>query len=209
MLPRSLPHDADAEKGLLSSIILRPDLLNELTDIKPEAFYTLAHALVYERLPALYARDQTLDFLALKRRLECDKLLEEVGGTEALDEIWSFIPTSANWKYYSDQVRENHQRRIVIREAQRLSEMMFDPATDMASAITGTVEETLTALTMQVTAPPKTNREELHELLEEIEARALDQKTKGIITGIMNLDARLLPFRPGNDVVVSGKTSDG
>jgi replicative DNA helicase len=208
--PHSLSHNEDAEKALLCSLIQRPSLLDELGGaIKKESFYTPAHGTVFERLPALYARDGHLDFLALKRELERDQLLDEVGGAQALDEIWAFVPTAANWRYYADQVQEAYVRRSVSIRCRALDQLMLDPATDMASAVTGTVEETLTSLSMSVSTPPKDTRERLKDLLEEFEARALGQTPAGITTGIGNLDARLLPFKEGNNVVISAPTSEG
>jgi replicative DNA helicase len=46
---RSLPHSVDLEKGLLSSIRYRPEIIDELHDVlRAEVFYIPAHAIILE-----------------------------------------------------------------------------------------------------------------------------------------------------------------
>jgi replicative DNA helicase len=207
--PRMLPNDLDAERGLLCSVILSPGVLNDLVGLPQEAFYFPAHSDLFELFREMGEKGRVMDFQSVKRQLEVRGKLDDIGGAEYLDEVWSFLPTAANWKYYLGSVQEQHQRRVMIWEAQKLIDLAYDPATNMKEAVNGIVEETLTRLSAQVSKPRKTNREELDELLEEIEQRCVTKDPGGIKTGIQNLDAKLLPFRVSENCVIAGATSDG
>jgi replicative DNA helicase len=208
-IPRMQPNDLDAERGLLCSVILSPGVLNDLVGLPQEVFYFPAHADLFELFREMGEKGRAMDFPSVKRQLEVRGKLDDIGGVEYLDEVWSFLPTAANWKYYLGSVQDQYQRRVMMQQAQKLIDLAYDPATNMKEAVNGIVEETLTALSAQVSKPRKSNREELHELLEEIEQRCITKDPGGIKTGIQNLDAKLLPFRVSEDCVIAGATSDG
>ena len=79
------PQDLDAEKSVLSSILLDNGCLNEVyPELKPEDFYHPAHRQLFSSMIALHDESQPIDLLTLSAWLTDRKLLDVVGGTGLL-----------------------------------------------------------------------------------------------------------------------------
>src|SRR5208282_6346834 len=94
-VPRSLPFSVDAEKGLLSSILLSPTEV--IAAVREHAcknsFYIPAHQIVYELLLELSYKNRAIDFVVLRQALRDRGQLEEIGDAEYLSHLYEFVPT--------------------------------------------------------------------------------------------------------------------
>src|SRR6516162_7254265 len=99
---RSLPMSEDAEKGVLSSLLLNPREVSDMcrSMVAAEAFYIPAHRIVYETILTLIDSNRPVDFLTVCQSLRDRSLLEEVGGKETVSALFNFVPTAANAEYY-------------------------------------------------------------------------------------------------------------
>src|SRR5246127_4307482 len=127
-VPRSLPYSEDAEKGVLCSLVLSPREVGDLCILRlhPEAFYSPAHKIVYELVIEFSDKSKPIDFISLKQTLKDRGFLEEVGGPEFLNELYTFVPTAANAVYYVDIVREKYLLRRLILACDSLSRRCYD-----------------------------------------------------------------------------------
>ena len=122
-VPRSLPYSEDAEKGVLCSLLLSPRDVGDLCILRlhPTAFYAPAHKIIYELVLEFSDKSKPIDFITLKQTLKDRGFLEEVGGPEFLNELYTFVPTAANAGYYIDIVREKYLLRRLILACDSLS----------------------------------------------------------------------------------------
>jgi replicative DNA helicase len=81
-----LPHSEDLEKGLLSSIRHRPEILLEISHVlHADMFYIPAHRHILEAFSAITeGLSAGIDFYAIKNWLIASGKLEEAGGLELL-----------------------------------------------------------------------------------------------------------------------------
>jgi replicative DNA helicase len=112
----SLPYSEDGELGVLCSLILDPGLSDRIrSQIGLDYFYHPAHRIIYEKVKTLIdGGATTIDFAQLASRLKDAGQLEEVGGREALDRIFNFVPTASNFQYYVDDVLEKFAMRQAL-----------------------------------------------------------------------------------------------
>ncbi len=113
---RSLPFSEDGEKGVLCSLLLSPRDVLDLCQIKlrPEAFYTPAHQILFNLVAELVDSNKPIDFITLKQALKDRAQLDEIGGPEYLSDLFSFVPSAANADYYIDIIREKYLLRQLI-----------------------------------------------------------------------------------------------
>jgi hypothetical protein len=123
----SLPYSEDAEKGVLCSLILSPREVAKFCAelLHPDAFYVPAHRIIYETLFA-WPKDGLIDFVWLKSQLKRSRQLDEVGGPEFLNQLYTFVPSSSNAKYYVDILREKHALRRTILACNSLAKRCYD-----------------------------------------------------------------------------------
>jgi replicative DNA helicase len=127
-VPRSLPYSEDAEKGVLCSLLLSPREVGDLCilRLRPDAFYAPAHKLIYELVIEFSDKSKPIDFITMKQSLKDRGFLEEIGGPEFLNELYTFVPTAANAGYYIDIVREKYLLRRLILSCNSLASRCYD-----------------------------------------------------------------------------------
>ena len=127
-VPRSLPYSEDAEKGVLCSLLLSPREVGDLCILRlqPDAFYAPAHKIIYELVIEFSDKSKPIDFITMKQSLKDRGFLEEIGGPEFLNELYTFIPTAANAGYYVDIVREKYLLRRLILACNSLASRCYD-----------------------------------------------------------------------------------
>src|SRR6516164_4834373 len=90
----SLPHTEECEVGLVCSMMLDPDLIDECRRLPSEVFYIPRTRILLDTLRALRAKQAPIDFHLIKKALSDNKQFEEIGGAQGLNEIASFVPTA-------------------------------------------------------------------------------------------------------------------
>jgi hypothetical protein len=124
---RPLPYSEDPEKGVLCSLILSPLEAGDLCSrhLEPKHFWAPAHKIIYQTLLAWRGTDK-IDFIWLKEEIKRRGQLDEVGGPELLNEVYTFVPTASNVRYYLEGVLDTWRRRSAILEYRRREAAAFD-----------------------------------------------------------------------------------
>jgi len=211
-VPRSLPFSEDAEKGLLSSILLSPTEV--IAAVREHAcknsFYIPAHQIVYELLLELSYKNRAIDFVVLRQALRDRGQLEEIGDAEYLSHLYEFVPTPANFKHYANIVREKELLRTAVFGAHKIIALAQDPAAGADfDSVRNEIEKQLTALSGQAHAREQTLREITVQWHDELASRAERLKRDGFRFGIPSVDRALGPIPVGSYVVISAETSGG
>ncbi len=100
---------------MLASFLLAPEEVGALCDerrIEARHFYLGAHALLFQKMNALWRENQAVDFVTL-----CDALgaqLEAAGGAAYLQELCALLPSAAYVKDYLAVLEMHGQRREII-----------------------------------------------------------------------------------------------
>src|SRR5438105_1158455 len=113
---RTPPHSAEAEQGVLGSMLISPrDAIAEsVAKITDEYFYVPAHQTIFNVLVELWNAGQAIDLITFTQILRDRNVLETVGGAAAVTSLFTFVPTAANVGYYLEIVRDKYILRSII-----------------------------------------------------------------------------------------------
>lgn len=117
----TLPHNTEAERGLLACILLDgAGALAKALDAKltEAAFYDPKHANLWSAILWIHSRNLPIDAAILAEELKKKGKLEGVGGVYGIGVVTADVPTTAQFTYYLEQVRELYVRRELIRNAE-------------------------------------------------------------------------------------------
>ena len=126
---REFPQAPDAEKGVLSSILLAPkDVIGLAVEagVTQESFYIPAHAEIYAALLELWNANRPIDFITIAQFLRDRNKLEQVGGAAALNELFVYLPTAANANYYIEILLEKFTLREIIKVCNEYSARSYE-----------------------------------------------------------------------------------
>ncbi|MBA4018300.1 MAG: hypothetical protein C0483_14130 [Pirellula sp.] len=120
---KEIPHNDEAERGLLGSILQRPERVASVIDITPDHFGNAKHSVIVRQILELYAEGVSADALLVVSRLKSTGQLEAAGGAEYLTELAGAVRDGDWWMQFAKDVRSNkHRRRAfeIIAQADRL-----------------------------------------------------------------------------------------
>jgi len=180
ILDRLPPHHLEAERGVLGSILLDPQMCDEVIPIlRVEDFYSEAHRRLYRTLLEMRDNGQQIDVMLLTDRLRKNGDLEAVGGAQYIAEILQSVPVAAHAVYYANLVRDKATLRALIHAAAEILRDAYDPSQDSQQLI-GQAEEKI----FRVHDSRTLNRlHTLQEVMGEV-FTLIDQRLQGKSTGI-------------------------
>ncbi len=124
MVERSLPHSVDVERSILGIILLDNSTLHQALEfLSRDDFYLEAHQRIFEKMLALYEKDQPIDPITLREELERSGELEQIGGVSYIARLMDGTPHLRNIEHYAKIVRDKSLlRRLIIASNQIISE---------------------------------------------------------------------------------------
>jgi replicative DNA helicase len=121
------PHDIEAEKAVLSAILLDNDAIHAVvTEVHEEDFYHPSHQILYRSMVRLRDENQPVDLTTLSAHLKGEGLLESIGGAIALAEIADYEATPANILHYAKIIRDRSIKRHLISTATEIVALGYE-----------------------------------------------------------------------------------
>lgn len=130
----ALPSSLDAEKGVISSILLDPSLL-ESVGVKAEHFHHPSHQLIFRSLVEMHDEKKPIDLVTLTQKIADQNQLEQIGGSSFLAELQTFLPTAKNVEFYAGTVIEKASRRAIIAHCAEITRRAYEDNADKPEAI--------------------------------------------------------------------------
>ncbi len=142
----ALPHSVEAERAVLGSVLLSPNLLEDL-DLTSDEFYLEKHQILFRAYRELLAEDVPIDIRTVQGELERNGAgdFEKVGGVAYLAGLDLDLPDLSRVEHYADIVRERASRRRLMGIAQQLARRAQGSRLD-ASEITAVARRELEGL---------------------------------------------------------------
>ncbi len=210
-LGRVPPHDLDAERAVLSAILLdNTTLPGVILELGPGDFYHDHHKRLYEAMLALHEERQPVDLLTLSDHLTTHKMIDAVGGPATLGEVADFESTAAHVLHYAKIVRGKAVTRRLIGVATELVEMGFAQEDD-ADGLLDQAESKVLEISQ---AARRTSFRSLHDempetfdYVEEIMNRG--GSLTGIPTDFKDLDKMTGGLQAGELIIIAARPSMG
>lgn len=203
--PRS---DLTAEQSVLGAVLLDPAVLAEVRSlVRPEAFYSPAHAQVFAAMLEVADRGEPVDVVTVSGELARRERLNAVGGLQYLGSLTDATPTTAHVAAHARLVAEHFQARAV---ALALREQLA--AIDRGETIDGLRAGLASALDLCVSTTARGARsyaQLANEWMTKIEETMRSGKLPGISTGWRALDDMLGGLQGGQMIVVGARPRMG
>lgn len=130
------PQNIEAEQAVLGSVFLDAEMMIEALEyIEAKDFYRRSHQLIFQTMLILNERNEAIDLITVKDRLEQDNLLEDVGGLSYLSDLALAVPTAANIVYYAKIVEQKSLLRNLIQTATDIVTKGFEQGEDVETIL--------------------------------------------------------------------------
>lgn len=122
------PHDLDAEQALLGSMLLNPELMDDIMELslKWNDFYRPAHQRIFVAMMDMHSHGTEVDHLTLKNYLNSNNQLEMSGGAVYLLDLASAVPTTSHWRKYAKIIIEKSTYRKMIAAGTHITSIGYE-----------------------------------------------------------------------------------
>jgi replicative DNA helicase len=209
ILDREPPKDLNAEMGVLGSLLLLPELCDEVALLlRPEDFYAPYNETIYRHMLALHEEGKRIDAVLLRSRLKQAGDFDHIGGDAYLVDLARAVPTAGNAEHYARIVQDRATLRNIIRASTGILKDAYDSALEPREML-NRAEEKIFAIHDDRWSGDVVD---MHELMQEaflrIDAR-LRGEHAGLETGFNDLDGLTGGLHDGELIILAARPSMG
>ncbi len=205
------PHDIEAEQAVLGSMLTDKDaVISAIEVLKEDDFYRTDNRSIYEAILNLYNRAEPIDIITVKAELESLGKFDQVGGLEYLASLPDKVPTTANAMKYIKIVEEKSTLRNLIKTANEIIELGYDPTEDVSDIMEGAEKKIFNIMQnndKKSYAPIKDILVDSFTQLEELYNRK--QHITGVPSGFVELDYKTAGFHGSDLVLIAARPAMG
>ncbi len=210
ILDRLPPQSLEAEKGVLGSLLIDPQICDEIAlMLRPDDFYADANQRLYRAIMAMHEEGKRIDPTLLIERLKQEGEYEAIGGHAYLGEVASSVPYAHNAIHYAEIVRNKATVRELIHASTEILRDAWDPTYEPKELISH-AEEKIFAVHDRRSTDRVTHIENLLiEAFDRIDARLARGEGDATPTHFRDLDVLTGGLHPGEFIVLAARPSMG
>ncbi len=207
---RSPPQNLEAERAVLGSILLLPEVFDEVALIvRPADFSSEANRTIYEHLLEMHDTGKRVDPMLLVESLRAADQYEAVGGAAYLAEVGRQVPTAAHAEYYAQIVADRSVLRSLIHAGTDIVHDAYEPGTDTREKLGRAEEKIFSILENRGQGDPRPINDILHQAMDRIDARIGQSQTGGLATGFVDFDKTTGGLQKSELVILAARPSMG
>ena len=208
---RAAPHDRDAERYVLGSLLIDRDAIFKVADLlRTEDFYIARHQRIYASALALLERRERIDPLTVQVELARREELDRAGGAGYLRELVEQVSVSVDIERHAHRVRDRSLLRRLLLSARDIAADAYDEPTDIALTLDRAEQRIFALRDEAVNAQLRHIKAALDASWDQISER-VDHPTvvSGIPSGFNEIDRYTEGFTKGDLVILAARPSVG
>ena len=208
---RDRPANVDAERAVLGSILLKPDVCDDVAlVVRPEDFSDESHQLLYRHLLELHDSGKRIDATIVLERLRTQGDLERIGGAASLADVVEAVPHAAHATHYAHIVRDKSMLRALIDAGTDILREAYDSADEPRQLLSRAEERIFSILERRTSAEAKPIQSVLEEVMVRMDARMRHEHAiGGVETGFTELDRLLGGLHDSELLILAARPSMG
>lgn len=208
---RERPANVDAERAVLGSILLKPDVCDDVAlAVRPEDFADEAHQVLYRHLLDLHDSGKRIDITIVLERLRTQGDLDRLGGAPAIAEILQSVPHAAHATHYAQIVRDKAMLRSLIDASTDILRDAYDAADEPRELVARAESKIFQILEHRSAAEAKPIEKVLEEVMVRMDARMKHEHALGgVETGFTDLDTLCGGLHNSELIILAARPSMG
>lgn len=126
IINRIPPHSLEAEKAILSTMIIDNNTISDILEkITEEMFYSTPHQAIFSSVSKLKENNIAVDLTTLSNYILSNELLSKIGSLSYLSEITRSIASTTNLEYYINILKEKSTLRQLLQKSIEIQESVY------------------------------------------------------------------------------------
>lgn len=205
-----LPHNLLAEKVMLSSLLINPDVAEIIIrNISIETFYFKSHQEIYKAILILYRNKISIDIITLTTFLQDKGLLEKIGGIKVLTELVNQAPNLTYIDQYIRLLQEKFLRRNLIRLGYQMVNSGYITNVPLENILQDLEENLFNLTNKSENSEVLSSAELLSTIFIELKQKSSKHSLPGLASGFSDLDLLTQGFQKSDLIVIAGRPAMG
>ncbi len=210
ILQRQPPVDLDAEMGVLGSILLLPEVCDDIASLRADDFADDANRKIYETLRNMHDAGDKIDITLLVSRLRTSGDYEKVGGAAYLARLSASVPNAAHAIYYAEIVSEKAVYRKLISSGTEILRNAYEQSSTAKELCAQAEQKIFAIMDGRTSQSVQSISDVLHEAMDRMEARLRDDyEHGGAETGFSRFDEMTGGLHSGELIILAARPSMG
>ncbi len=210
ILDRLPPQNLDAEKGVLGSLLIDPEMCDEVAlVVRADDFYADANQKLFVHLMMMHEEGKRIDILLLTDRMKQHGEFEVIGGTAYLAEIAQAVPYAANAVHYAKIVRDKATLRALIHASTEILRDAYDTTVNPSEAVSQSEQKIFAVHDDRSTDRVTSIHDLMIDAFHRIDARLEGKEGVGIKTGFTDLDNLTGGLHDSELIILAARPSMG
>lgn len=209
-IAKKMPYSIEAEQAVLGCVLINDNAGSViLGSLKPSAFYSKAHKIIYECMIKIYEKNQPVDYVTVISELEKAELLNDVGGIDYITTLTNAVPTAANFEHYTDIVKRDFVLRELIDAGQNIIKMAYE-SDDMEGALKYAEKQIFDIGENEAFSQLEQIGGAMKQVLDKFQTIASNRDAlRGLSTGLYGLDKCTNGLQPGDLILLAARPGVG
>ena len=205
------PANVDAEKAVLGSILLKPDVCDDVAlVVRSEDFHDESHQILFRHLVDLHDGGKRIDATIVLERLRTKGDLDRIGGTAAIAEMLEAVPHAAHATHYAQIVRDKALLRSLIDASTDILRDAYDSADEPRELLSRAESRIFEILEHRSSAEAKSIDAVLQDVMVRMDARMKHEHALGgVETGFTQLDTLCGGLHNSELIILAARPSMG
>ncbi len=214
VIKKIMPHDDDAERAVLTSMLMSSKAIAEAQEIikSGDEFFNRVYGIIYDTIAEMENNGSKVDPVTLKDKLGEKELPSEVASLTYLMEIMkdSTSSTSANVTYYAQIVHKKAESRSLIKAAESIAEEGYRDDSDVAELFNTAEKKIYDATQSRIVRDIRPIDEIFFDALTNVSnAYRMQGNITGLATGFSDLDYFTSGFQRSDFILIAARPSMG
>jgi replicative DNA helicase len=211
VLQRQPPFDLEAEMGVLGSILLLPEVCDDIASLlRADDFYDDANRCLYQHVRDMYDSGEKIDSTLLVSRLRTSGDYDKVGGLAYLGKLSIAVPNAAHAAYYAQIVNEKATYRKLIEASTEILRDAYDQQMESRELVAQAEQKVFAIMEGRSTKHASSINDILHQSMDRMEARLNGTYVdSGCETGFTDFDTMTGGLHNGELIILAARPSMG
>jgi replicative DNA helicase len=211
ILDRQPPSSVKTEQCLLGSLLLKPDVCDDVASIVLEQdFYDDAHRLLFHHMMHMYNQGRKLDISLLAERLKKEGALEQIGGLAYLGRLAEIVPHAAHATDYAHTISDHASRRELIDVSTSILQQAYESPRDTRELVNEAEQRVFSIIDSRNSSSVISLEDMVMKAVARLDAQMRGEHAHaGISTGFADLDKLTGGLHPGEFDVLAARPGMG
>jgi len=210
ILQRQQPFDLEAEMGVIGSVLLMPEISDEIASLRADDFFDDANRKIYATLREMHDTGEKIDITLLVSKLRTSGDYEKVGGAAYLAKLSASVPNAAHAVYYADIVTEKAVYRKLIASSTEILKDSYEQNSSAKELCAQAEQKIFAIMDGRSSQSVHSISDVLHEAMDRMEARLRDDyDSGGAESGFTQFDEMTGGLHSGELIILAARPSMG